>query len=118
GRGPAGGDRGERRLARAAGCRTPARARRRRDARRRGGHRRSAQCRRRRRLVNRDIAHALLEIAIFAIGIYLVLRLLGTTRGSGVVRGLAIVLIGVIVVFSILIQELDLRRLGLIFDKL
>ena len=68
--------------------------------------------------MNRDIAHALLEIAIFAIGIYLVLRLLGTTRGSGVVRGLAIVLIGVIVVFSILIQELDLRRLGLIFDKL
>ena len=56
------------------------------------------------------------EILIFAIGIYAILRFLRETRGSGVVRGLIIILLGVIVSFTILIQQFQLERLGVIFN--
>jgi diadenylate cyclase len=56
------------------------------------------------------------EIAVFAIGIYAILRFLRETRGSGVVRGLIIILLGGIISFTILIRLLELERLQLIFD--
>ena len=42
-------------------------------------------------------AMMIVEIIVFAIGIYAILRFLRGTRGSGVVRGLIIILLGVIV---------------------
>ena len=42
------------------------------------------------------------EVLVLAGGIYAVLRFLGQTRGSGVIRGLALVLIGGIFGFTIL----------------
>lgn len=59
-----------------------------------------------------------LEVAVFTVGIYLVLRFLRETRGTGVVRGLSVVLIFGLVSFWVLIQTLELDRLGLIFDQL
>ncbi len=58
------------------------------------------------------------EVAIFAIGIYAILRFLRETRGSGVVRGLITILLGAVITFTILIELLDLKRLELIFDTL
>lgn len=59
-----------------------------------------------------------IEIAIFAVGIYLVLRFLRGTRGSGVVRGLSLILLISIVSFTILITALQLERLRLVFETL
>lgn len=63
-------------------------------------------------------ARMVLEVAVFAVGIYLILRFLRTTRGSGVIRGLSVILLGVIVTFTILITALELKRLGVIFENL
>jgi diadenylate cyclase len=59
-----------------------------------------------------------LEIAFFATGIYIVLRFLRATRGSGVIRGLSLILVGGLIAFTILINVLQLRRLGLVFESL
>jgi diadenylate cyclase len=59
-----------------------------------------------------------IEVAIFAVGIYAILRFLRGTRGSGVVRGLSVILLGVIVTFTILIEAFGLPRLGLVFERL
>ncbi|MBK8974961.1 MAG: TIGR00159 family protein [Planctomycetes bacterium] len=68
--------------------------------------------------MSRISASMLIEIAIFAIGIYAVLRFLRRTRGSGVIRGLSIVLLVLIVSFQLLIQAMNLERLGLVFQSL
>jgi diadenylate cyclase len=60
----------------------------------------------------------IVEIAVFAGGIYAVLRFLRTTRGSGVIRGLSLILLGLIVTITILIDSFDLKRLGVIFQNL
>jgi diadenylate cyclase len=60
----------------------------------------------------------LFEIAILALTCYAVLRFLGKTRGSGVVRGLALVTIGLFLVAQVIIASLDLAELGKILDYL
>lgn len=65
-----------------------------------------------------DQLRAALEIAVFAAGIYVTMRFLRTTRGSGVIRGLAIVLFTVIVSTTVLINLLNLEHLDIIFQNL
>ncbi|MGE0145418.1 MAG: diadenylate cyclase CdaA [Planctomycetota bacterium] len=68
--------------------------------------------------MNAETVKMMIEIAVFAIGIYAALRFLRTTRGAGVIRGLAIVLLALIVSFTILINLLNLERLNIIFQSL
>jgi len=58
----------------------------------------------------------LVEIAILAVGIYMVLRFLRQTRGAGVVRGLGILGVGVFLVAQLLIAWFELAELGRILD--
>ncbi|MBL9079764.1 MAG: TIGR00159 family protein [Planctomycetes bacterium] len=62
------------------------------------------------------ILKMLIEVAVFAAMIYAVLRFLGETRGSGVLRGLAVLLGTGLVAFVLLIQALELERLGWLFS--
>jgi diadenylate cyclase len=61
------------------------------------------------------ILKMLIEVAVFAVIIYVVLRFLRETRGSGVVRGLALLLVSGVTAFFILIEALHLDRLGWVF---
>ncbi len=65
-----------------------------------------------------EFVKMVIEIAVFAIVIYSVLRFLRETRGSGVVRGLALILVVGATSFLILIQVLELSRLQLVFQQL
>jgi diadenylate cyclase len=56
-----------------------------------------------------------IEVTVFAVIIYIALRFLRETRGSGVVRGLALLLLVGVTAFLILIQTLHLERLKLLF---
>ncbi len=58
------------------------------------------------------------EIAILAVTIYLILRLLGKTRGAGLVRGLGLVVIGLFLVAQVIIASFDLTVLGRVLDYL
>jgi len=58
------------------------------------------------------------EVAIFAVGIYVILRFLRQTRGSGVVRGLTFLLVGGTILFLVLIEALQLSRLEKVFDAI
>lgn len=60
----------------------------------------------------------LIEVAIFAILIYIALRFLSEARGSGVVRGLGLLLGVGITTFVILIQTLHLDRLARLFEAI
>jgi diadenylate cyclase len=60
----------------------------------------------------------LVEIAILAVTIYTIVRFLGKTRGSGMVRGVALVVVGLFLSTQIIISCLDLAELGKIFDYL
>jgi diadenylate cyclase len=60
----------------------------------------------------------LVEIAILAVFIYSVLRLLGKTRGSGVVRGLGLVVVGLFLIAQVIIAAFDLTELGRVLDYL
>jgi diadenylate cyclase len=60
----------------------------------------------------------LVEIAILAVAIYAIVRFLGKTRGSGMVRGVALVVVGLFLSTQIIISCLDLAELGKIFDYL
>ena len=64
------------------------------------------------------ILKMVVEVAVFAAGIYMVLRFLSETRGSGVVRGLALLLAIGVVAFVILIETLQLERLGWLFSAI
>jgi diadenylate cyclase len=64
------------------------------------------------------ILKMLIEVTVFAVLIYIALRFLRETRGSGVVRGLALLLIVGLTVFVILIQALELDRLRLLFNSI
>jgi diadenylate cyclase len=58
------------------------------------------------------------EIAILAVTVYFVLRLLGRTRGAGLVRGLGLVLVGLFLVAQVLLARFDLTVLGRLLDYL
>lgn len=58
----------------------------------------------------------LVEVMVFAMGIYIVLRFLRETRGSGVIRGLTLVFLVGAVAFLVLIRLGGLTRLGLVFN--
>lgn len=60
----------------------------------------------------------LIEIAILALAIYALLRFLGKTRGPAVVRGLALVVVGLFLVTQVVIASLDLTELGQVLDYL
>src|SRR5205807_4795932 len=50
--------------------------------------------------------------------IYGLLRLLGKTRGSGIVRGLGLVIVGLFLVAQVVIASFDLTELGQVLDYL
>ncbi len=60
----------------------------------------------------------LIEIAILAAAIYALLRFLGKTRGRALVRGLALVVVGVFLVTQVVIASFDLTELGKVLDYL
>lgn len=62
------------------------------------------------------VVKMLIEVAVFAVLIYIAMRFLRETRGSGVLRGLGTLLVGGVTVFVILIQALGLDRLALLFS--
>ncbi len=62
--------------------------------------------------------HDIIEIAILALAIYLVLRFLGKTRGAGLVRGLGLLVIGLFLAAQLVISSFDLSVLGRVLDYL
>lgn len=58
------------------------------------------------------------EIAILALTIYCILRLLGKTRGAGIVRGLGLIAIVLFLVAQVVIASFDLTVLGRVLDYL
>ncbi|MFN4259000.1 MAG: diadenylate cyclase CdaA [Gemmataceae bacterium] len=58
------------------------------------------------------------EIAVLALAIYAILRFLGQTRGSGMVRGLVLIVLGVFLVAQVIIASLELSELGKVLDYL
>lgn len=60
----------------------------------------------------------LVEIAILALTIYLVLRFLGKTRGAGIVRGLGLIVVGLFLLTQVVIASFDLTVLGRVLDYL
>jgi diadenylate cyclase len=63
-------------------------------------------------------ARDLIEIAILAGAIYVVLRFLRKSRGSGMVRGLGVIVIGLFLVAQAAIAVFDLTVLGKVLDYL
>ena len=60
----------------------------------------------------------LVEIAILAVAIFVLLRFLGKTRGAGIVRGLGLVVVGLFLVAQVVIASFDLTVLGRVLDYL
>jgi diadenylate cyclase len=60
----------------------------------------------------------LLEVGIFAVLIYVVLRFLWVTRGSVLIRGLGLLLLGTAIGFFLLIETLKLDRVRYVVDQL
>ena len=60
----------------------------------------------------------LVEIVILAVAIYALLRLLGRTRGSGLVRGLGLVVVVAFLAAQVIIAAFDLMELGRVLDSL
>jgi diadenylate cyclase len=60
----------------------------------------------------------LVEIGILTLVIYAVLRFLGKTRGSGMVRGLGLVIVGLFLAAQVVIAAFDLTELGIVLDYL
>jgi diadenylate cyclase len=58
------------------------------------------------------------EIAILAVALFGLLRLLGKTRGAGLVRGLGLVIVGLFLVAQVVIASFDLKVLGRVLDYL
>ncbi len=65
-----------------------------------------------------DAGKAVIEIAIFAVFIYVVLRFLRATRGSGVIRGLALLLLTFGIGFFLVVGTLNLNRLEWLVEQL
>lgn len=64
------------------------------------------------------VVKMVIEVAVFAVVIYVGLRFLRETRGSGVVRGLALLLVVALIGFVILIKALQLDRLAWVFTAI
>jgi len=62
------------------------------------------------------LGHMLIEVAIFAVLIYVALRFLWATRGSVIIRGLGLLLLGATLAFYLLIQQLGLDRLDYVLQ--
>jgi diadenylate cyclase len=60
----------------------------------------------------------LIEIAILTLTIYVVLRFLGKTRGSGMVRGLGLIAVGIFLLAQVVIASFDLTELSKVLDYL
>ena len=60
----------------------------------------------------------LVEIAILALAIFVALRLLGKTRGAGLVRGLGMIVVGLFLAAQALVVSFDLTVLGSVLDYL
>jgi diadenylate cyclase len=60
----------------------------------------------------------LIEIAILAVAIYALLRFLGKARGPFLIRGLALVVVGLFLVTQVVIASFDLTELGQVLDYL
>jgi diadenylate cyclase len=60
----------------------------------------------------------LIEIAIIAVAIYVLLRFLRRTRGAGIVRGLGLVVVGLFLGAQVIIASFDLTVLGRVLDYL
>lgn len=60
----------------------------------------------------------LFEIAILATIAYIVLRILSRTRGSGLLRGLGVLVLGLFLVAQIVLAGFDLAELGRLLDQL
>ncbi len=58
------------------------------------------------------------EIALLAVALYFILRLLGKTRGAGLIRGLSLVVVGLFLVAQVLLARFDLTVLGRLLDYL
>jgi diadenylate cyclase len=58
----------------------------------------------------------LIEIAILAVGIYAILRGLRKTRGSVILRGFGLVVLGLVLFAQVVIAAFDLTELGKILD--
>lgn len=65
-----------------------------------------------------EILKMVVEVLVFATGIYVILRFLRRTRGSGVVSGLTLVLLVGGVIGAVLIELLGLQRLQVAFGYL
>lgn len=63
------------------------------------------------------LARMVFEVAVFAVLIYTGLRFIRETRGSGVIYGMTLLLVGTIV-FGILIRTFDLANLGQLFNMI
>src|SRR5947209_9592404 len=63
-------------------------------------------------------ARDLVEVAILTVFIYFILRFLGKTRGSGVVRGLGLIVVGLFLVAQVVIASFDLTELSRVLDYL
>ena len=64
-----------------------------------------------------NLAKIAIEVTVFAVLIYIALRFLRETRGSGVVRALALLLVA-LTAFVILVQQLHLNQLGFLIEKI
>jgi diadenylate cyclase len=60
----------------------------------------------------------LVEIAILAVVIYALLSLLGRARGAGMVRGLALIVVGLFLFGQVVIASFDMTELAKVFDYL
>ncbi|CAN5366251.1 diadenylate cyclase CdaA [soil metagenome] len=60
----------------------------------------------------------LVEIVILAIVIFCLLRLLGKTRGSAVVRGLGLIAVGLFLVAQVVVASFDLTELSRVLEYL
>ena len=63
-----------------------------------------------------DTGKLIIEVGIFAVGTYVILRFLRETRGSGVIRGLTLALVLGVLVFVTLIGFLKLDKLEMVFQ--
>ncbi len=60
----------------------------------------------------------LVEIGILAVVIYCLLSLLGKARGAGMVRGLALIVVGLFLFGQVVIASFDMTELAKVFDYL
>jgi diadenylate cyclase len=63
-------------------------------------------------------ARDVVEIVILAVAIFILLRLLGKTRGAGIVRGLGMIVVGLFLVAQVIVASFELTVLAKALDYL